>query len=68
MWTVVLNGFVSDFFQLPGGDEQSQGVTAERSYYVPSRLRECPDQEDLLAETNASVAFFITFNGFLPGE
>ncbi|XP_030851496.1 uncharacterized protein LOC755988 isoform X2 [Strongylocentrotus purpuratus] len=52
--------------ELPGADEPSQGVSGERSYYVPSRLRECPDQEDLMAETNASVAFYITFNGFLP--
>nr|XP_054764610.1 uncharacterized protein LOC129271251 [Lytechinus pictus] len=52
--------------EVPSLDEPSQAVLGERSYYVPSRLRECPDQEDLMAETNASVAFYITFNGFLP--
>ncbi|XP_072172990.1 uncharacterized protein [Diadema setosum] len=50
----------------PSDADNTTPSEPERTYFVPSRLRECPDQEDLMADTHACMTFFITFGGFLP--
>ncbi|NP_001161599.1 neuralized PATS1 [Saccoglossus kowalevskii] len=38
----------------------------EKSYYVPSRLRNHPNKEELITMTKTNAVFYLTFGGFLP--
>ncbi|XP_072025629.1 LOW QUALITY PROTEIN: uncharacterized protein [Amphiura filiformis] len=45
---------------------KSTQSSAGKSFFVPCRLREGPNREDLLADAKKYITFYLTFGGFLP--